>query len=501
MPPKKRHRSTVAKRAVRSVPCAPDVTALRPARRLAIWDELPPALREQMCRSGVTCAADLAPLSPDVVRAIVGSDPRFDRQALQAWRAASGGRWRARDSELSQQIVLDGARDLMRRTAQGGTSTATVASTLGFHLPVGASGDVVPSVTLTALGSATRSGSDVFRICQQVVQSRVLLSVRPTTSLTYSSHLSSVSRFCSLLGVQAVPAHPLAVVLYAAVCGSGVTLRGHLAAWRRAHLVSGYVWPSVPQAMLQAVYRGTVAIQTPRLPRPGARLSLLQVMVPIAVENGQLLCAACSVLAYWFLLRVPSELLAQVRLSNTRCARGWGAALGVPPGLRIRRKNRPTGSTLARPCLCDRSLEVARLCPHLWLGLLQEKATQDLLLASYGYSTFLTELRGVLRQTATRHPAFAETIGDTGAWGSHVFRTGAARDLLAASGVAAARAAGEWDSNSGLTAYTSSDAVDSRRFVESLDQSASDEDENPCSSTSRPSESKRRLRAKTRVAT
>ena len=169
MPPKKRQRNTVTKRAERSVPCTPDVTALRPARRLAVWDGLPPALRDQMSLSGVKCAADLASLSADGARAIVGSDPRVDMQVLQAWLTASASLWRARGPERSSHIVLEGSRALLRMTAQGGTSTATVGGTLGLHLPLGAAGDVVPSVTLAALGSAARSGSDVFKICQRVV--------------------------------------------------------------------------------------------------------------------------------------------------------------------------------------------------------------------------------------------------------------------------------------------------------------------------------------------
>ena len=116
------------------------------------------------------------------------------------------------------------AQPLLRVATTCRREFATVAGTMGPPLSLSIAGDVYPSLTFGALRAPTGPSEGVLRIFQRVVQSRVLLSTRLLHSSTYSSHLGSVARFCLLHGVPAIPAPPLVVVLYAAVCGSEVTL-------------------------------------------------------------------------------------------------------------------------------------------------------------------------------------------------------------------------------------------------------------------------------------
>ena len=290
---------------------------------------------------------------------------------------------------------------------------------------------------------------------------------------------AALGRFCNLLGVPSIPAAARTVTLYASVCSCAATLRGHIAAWHHAHLVVGAAWPPIPGDLWRAVNRGTAAIQAPRRPRAGARRGLVLALAQQAVIERSLRFAAACVLAYVFLLRVPSELLGQLRFSNTRASCGWGAAIGVPPGPRLFRKNRPQGTTLARACTCQEGAAPSRLCPHLWLEYLRTAQSGDLLFAGYSYGRFLEDLRCALQKLSTAEPALREAIGDPLSWGSHAFRTGAARDILATGGVSAAQAAGQWDSLAGLRSYTTADGLDSRLMAEVLVESSDDDEPDP----------------------
>jgi len=252
------------------------------------------------------------------------------------------------------------------------------------------------------------------------------------------------------------------------VCGNAVALRGHIAAWHKAHILAGKKWPHLDQSLFDAVYKGTVSLQAPRSPRPGVRLPLLEAILEVAVGADNFMFAAACALAYTFVLRVPSELLRQFRVSNTKAARDWGAAVGLAPGERLIRKNRPGGTVLARPCTCKLSGRMAKLCPHLWLLFLRERAVADQLFEGYTYAQFVRDLRIALRAVAESRSHLAEVVGDPEAWASHAFRTGAGRDLLASGGIRVAQEAGQWDSLRGLSTYTTADGVTSRRLAELL---------------------------------
>ena len=121
---------------------------------------------------------------------------------------------------------------------------------------------------------------------------------------------------------------------------------------------------------------------------------------------------------------------------------------------------------MSRACTCSLGRVAAQSCPHLWLAFLRANAQADLLFAGYSYARFLAELRSVLGSLLALDGSLAELIGDPAAWGSHAFRTGAGRDILAQRGIQAAQIAGQWDSLGGLAAYTSEDGVHARCLAE-----------------------------------
>ena len=453
------------------VPTAPEVVQVRSARvALCRWDDLSPEARSVLARGDISSVAQFASISPQALRQLLQSVPsQAGEQLIACWRGAACATWRSRDREAlagQPHLRLACTRFLSPRLPGCGT----VGGALGLPLPLGRSGDVPPLPVLSALQSAASSGSDPAAICQSAMQGRVVASISCSSAITYASHIRSVARFCNIMRRPAVPATAELVLLYATVCGCAATLRGHIAVWHKAHLLAGIASPHIPSD-----YRGTAALQAPRRPRPGARRQLVEAIARAAVLRREFRFAAACVLAYVFLLRVPSELLGQFRVSNTRAARGWGAAVGMSPGALLVRKNRPAGTTLSRACTCREHDPPAQLCPHMWLQYLRESCPDDLLFEGYSYSRFISDLRSTLRLVASSDPVLREHIGDPATWGSHAFRTGAGRDILAASGVTAARDAGQWDSLAGLQAYTTADGIDARALAEVLVESADDE--------------------------
>ena len=77
-----------------------------------------------------------------------------------------------------------------------------------------------------------------------------------------------------------------------------------------------------------------------------------------------------------------------------------------------------------------------------------------------------------------KDPSLEPEVGDVRAWGSHAFRTGAARDIVASSGPQAAVHAGQWASLASLAAYASHDGITSRLLTEVITND-SDDDSQP----------------------
>ena len=159
-------------------------------------------------------------------------------------------------------------------------------------------------------------------------------------------------------------------------------------------------------------------------------------------------------MAYAFLLRVPSELLGQLK---PRLLQVDGGTVRFGP---IRRKGQHHAqSTLEAKCVCKVDPVI---CAHMWASwLLAGRSDPDELVYPPGYyNKFLAGLRDDLIAVGT--PA-AEASGIA----SHAFRHGAALDIHDSDGFAAACARGEWRSRA-VTAYIPPTTIESRALAEAL---------------------------------
>ncbi len=207
-------------------------------------------------------------------------------------------------------------------------------------------------------------------------------------------------------------------------------------------------------------------------PRPHffIRLNLLEKLV--SGEHCEWFADQCAlwVLAYAFLLRVPSEALPCLYGGRTFYP---GAQSSIcfsedgKVGLRLaRRKNRPRGSTLWRGCWCQKS---ATTCPvHVLARACMDLVPGQALFPGWQPANVLVKLRVALgRLNVPRAKEYR----------THDFRRGHAQDLAAAGAdLASILAAGEWRSPAFL-AYLSreeleGDAVLQAHLAESDDEEA-----------------------------
>ncbi|KAF4679868.1 hypothetical protein FOZ63_006079 [Perkinsus olseni] len=120
------------------------------------------------------------------------------------------------------------------------------------------------------------------------------------------------------------------------------------------------------------------------------------------------------IIAYWFLLRVPSELL-PCRSGQLSVGRQNETILWLP-----RRKNSRIPVTMVRYCVCVR-LD-PELCPHVHARRLLENAAESPSQLLIGTSS--ARLRGILREMLR-----LIGVSDAEAYGLHSFRRGHASDL------------------------------------------------------------------------
>ena len=170
------------------------------------------------------------------------------------------------------------------------------------------------------------------------------------------------------------------------------------------------------------------------------------------------------IFAYAFLLRVPSELLEQLRPDILHIDEAGTVRYGP-----IRRKGQLSPqSTLEAKCICQSD---PLLCAHIWASwlLADGSPTGDLVFPPRYYSKFISGLRADL---------IAIGIPDTEAAtvASHAFRHGAALDIHDQDGFAAACARGEWRSRA-VTAYIPTTVIESRTVAEALCQASDEEDD------------------------
>ena len=187
----------------------------------------------------------------------------------------------------------------------------------------------------------------------------------------------------------------------------------------------------------------------------------------LRIHNGfQGLC----VIAWWFLLRVSNEgiplqaghITDSFELLAVRHSGVWiqNSKLHVRPR---RRKNRPAGSLLSRPCLCKEF--GPHLCPPHRLApfLTQRSAGQPLFLLTT--VTFTSTLRRLLSLSL---------VANSQTFTLKAFRAGRATEMaVQGDTLRAILLAGEW-SSSAVLRYVNADAIDKQLFLQKAVVSDSD---------------------------
>ena len=370
----------------------------------------------------------------------------------------SDGNAQARAQELLDW--MERADSLFRKASQ---AFAGIAKGLFLHLRVSdevrqrclplstPGGYPAPLLSLRVLLNHSLEGGDAGELLDQTGRARVASSVLPQSLATYLSHLKTVCGFCALLYVDAVPASPDVIKRYAAFINHPVTLRGHLAAWKLWHTVTGYGWRQDPW-----VWAAHKALLKHR-PGQGRQRYALRRDVTIRlvkhwISKESYRLAFVAALSYFHMLRIPSELFRQFRLRLLKC---HPRVIEYGP---IRRKGQNYDQVLRRRCCCK---SFPLLCPHSWQAPLTAFGGESMLLyGQWNLSGFNEQLRVALKHLE---------VADADSFSSHAFRRGGAQDTLAHEGLAAMLHAGGWSSESrAALAYTTIDDIEQRLMGEVL---------------------------------
>jgi len=333
----------------------------------------------------------------------------------------------------------------------------------------GASGESVshvdgapPRQNFQALQTAQQGGYDPRLVADAFVGSRLLTSLRESTVESYLSALRIVFLFCHILHCDMIPASRQSIWRFAALISNASSLKVYLAAWRKAHILSGFYWPCEACPILRDIRKGVANMMAVRGLRPRIRARRLIALVYVAVRRGAWATACRYALSYQYLLRVPSELLAQFTISLLHVDPSTGfTALGP-----LRRKT-SRSETLYAPCICNSN--GAFVCAHKWAtwALRKFETTPTALVLATPYGAFLRELRADL--VAIGVPAEeAQRVG------SHAFRHGAAKDLLEEAGLQTAMVRGGWRS-AGIFHYTPRSEVEAHTMAEVWENLSDDE--------------------------
>lgn len=95
-----------------------------------------------------------------------------------------------------------------------------------------------PSFNLQLLAQLQAEGYDVRQVLRKVILGKLATSIRDQSAVTYGSHEQSIRRFCKVMDEPVVPATREGVIMYSATIDHPDTLRGHLAAWKRLHMLA-----------------------------------------------------------------------------------------------------------------------------------------------------------------------------------------------------------------------------------------------------------------------
>ena len=314
------------------------------------------------------------------------------------------------------------------------------------------------------LRQAQQEGFSVLAITDALLTKKLQASAGRSFS-RYLSYAKTAEAFCGILNLPFLPTSPHTVYRFAALITHESTLRCILSAWRKFHHLAGYHWPAEHSPVLADLKAGTKKLQPASPVRPRIRKSRLRLLLGHCVQQGSHFRAMSYMLAYAFLLRVPSELLGQLRPNLLQIDSAGTVRYGP-----IRRKgqHRPQ-SVLEARCVCSSS---PLLCAHMWASwLLAGNHQPDAAVFPQGYyPKFLSGLRSDLLAIGVPSPEVATVA-------SHAFRHGAALDIHDQDGLAAACARGEWRSRA-VTAYIPAAVIESRALAEALcEMSGDDEDD------------------------
>eukprot|EP00973_Karenia_brevis_P042586 5895725-Karenia_brevis.AAC.1 len=99
-------------------------------------------------------------------------------------------------------------------------------------------------------------GTNIREALQAVASSRIQSSILQSSARTYASHLRMILWASKFLDLVPLPADMECIRLVATCVNNSSTLRGWLAAWRLAHLISGHTWKGDNDEKLKAIRLG-----------------------------------------------------------------------------------------------------------------------------------------------------------------------------------------------------------------------------------------------------
>ena len=170
-----------------------------------------------------------------------------------------------------------------------------------------------------------------------------------------------ISWACELFGEKPLGCQSAHIRRVATICSCASTQRGWLSAWAFAHQIAGVGWLGDDDPILAGIRAGTFKHQVPRASRKRISACVARKLLKVAMESKKWWWSAILVIAYSFLLRMPSELFKQYQRSLL--LERSGKFLYGP----IRRKQRQDWCTPVAFCYCgvDKAL-----CLHAWLPFL-----------------------------------------------------------------------------------------------------------------------------------
>ena len=316
-----------------------------------------------------------------------------------------------------------------------------------------------PRQVLKALAAARAHGVDISSLADGVVERRFMCKIAASSTDTYASHLRMIGWACELFGHDPLGCSVQQIRRVAAVCASASTQRGWLSAWAMSHQIAGRPWAGDDDIILRGLRLGTLKCQVPRFPRNRIDRKMVRSLLKRAVSAGKLWWAAILILAYSFLLRMPSELFAQFR-RELLAVHGGRFVYGP-----IRRKQRQDWCNPVAFCTCGQD---QALCLHAWIPVLDELRSQPhaQLMGGYSPSSWTAELRSLLGALGVANPED---------WYGHDVRRGGAADAFAASGVDAMLARGGWRSVAGARPYVPGDELSAGFLAQSVIDESSPE--------------------------